>query len=232
MEIQKYLSKLNLESQAIFNTTIEKKDKIGTLHHLSSCLFDLSNCIPDYQGKEMLETVCAQLESATFTLTLGLYRQAFSSLRLALEMGLAAIYFSAHRVELNEWLDGRMDIKWSRLVDEENGVLSQRFTKAFCKSLVDEVNTYRVTAISVYRELSEYVHGNNETWEFSSVKLSYKEELFEQYFECYKKATNVILFAAICRYISIVNETDRESLDFIPQEFKHIAAIRTIFGHS
>jgi hypothetical protein len=38
-------------------------------------------------------------------------------------MGLASIYFSANKMELHEWLDGRMDIKWSRLVDEENGVL-------------------------------------------------------------------------------------------------------------
>ncbi|RDU81788.1 hypothetical protein CJF24_14940 [Aeromonas veronii] len=232
MEIQEYLSKLNIESQLILQKTVLQKDKIGMMHHLSSCLFDLSNCIPDPQGKEMLETVCAQLESATFTLTLGLYRQAFSSLRLALEMGLAAIYFSAHRVELNEWIDGRIDIKWSRLVDEENGVLSQRFTKAFCKDLTDDVKSYRIKSISVYRQLSEYVHGNNETWEFSSIKLSYKDELIEKYFESYKDATSVIIFATICRYISIINSVDKESLDFIPHEFHHIAAIRTMFGHS
>lgn len=232
MEVQEYLSKLNDESQAIFQKTILQKDKIGMLHHLSSCLFDLSHCIPDVQGKEMLETVCAQLESATFTLTLGLYRQAFSSLRLALEMGLAAIYFSAHRVELNEWLDGRMDIKWSRLVDEGNGVLSQRFTKAFCKELIDEVNSYRIKAMSVYRKLSEYVHGNNETWDYSNIKISYKDELVEQYVEGYKHAASVIMFATICRYISVISEADKESLDFIPHEFNHISAIRTMFGHS
>jgi len=63
-------------------------------------------------------------------------------------MGLAAIYFSANKMELHEWLDGRMDIKWSKLVDEENGVLSKRFAKAFFNDMGDEVENFREKAIS------------------------------------------------------------------------------------
>lgn len=232
MDIQEYFSKLNAESQAIFSQTISEKEKLGTLHHLSSCIYEFAECLLDPQEKDILVTVSSQLESATLNLALGLYRQAFSSLRLAFEMGLAAMYFSVNKMELHEWLDGRTDIKWSSLVDEENGILSKRFTKAFFSECSEYIDGYREKAKSTYRKLSEYVHGNNETWEKSGFNLSFNSELFELYFEYYKAASEVILFVAVCRYAKLLDETSRESLQFIPEEFSHISTIRQLFGRS
>ena len=232
MDIQAYFTKLNAESQAVFIRSTSEKEKLGTLHHFSSCIYEFSACVLDPQEKGILETVSAQLESATFSLALGLYRQAFSSLRLALEMGLAAIYFSVNKMELHEWLDGRMDIKWSRLIDEEDGVLSKRFAKAFFTDITDDVPGYRDSAISVYRELSEYVHGNNETWASSGIKLSHNNELFNKYCDHYKSVSKVILFVAVCRYAKLFDEGTRESLQFVPDEFGHISKIRELFGQS
>lgn len=232
MDIQEYFHKLNAESQAIFSQTIAEKEKLGTLHHLSSCIYEFAECLPDPQEKEILVTVSAQLESATLNLALGLYRQAFSSLRLAFEMGLAAMYFSANKMELHEWRDGRTDIKWSRLVDEENGVLSKRFARAFFSECSEHIDGYREKAISTYRKLSEYVHGNNETWEISGLSLSYNDDLFKLYFEYYNSSSEIILFIAVCRYTTLLDESTRESLQFIPEEFSHIASIRELFGRS
>ena len=231
MDIQNYFENLNNESQEVFRKSKTEKDKLGSLHHLSSCIHEFSECVIDPQERKILETVCIQLESATFNLTLGLYRQAFSSLRLAFEMGLAAVYFSVDKIELCEWLDGRTDIKWSRLIDEDNGVLSKRFAKAFFAELTDEVDEYRAKAILTYRKLSEYVHGNSETWD-SGIKLSYNGNLINQYFEYYKTVADIILFILICRYASTFNEEARESLQFVPEEFSHIEKIRTVFGRS
>lgn len=232
MDIQEYFSKLNAESQTIFSQTISEKEKLGTLHHLSSCIYEFAECLLDPQEKEILVTVSTQLESATFNLALGLYRQAFGSLRLAFEMGLAAMYFSVNKMELHEWLDGRSDIKWANLVDVENGVLSKRFAKAFFSECSDHIDNYREKAISTYRKLSEYVHGNNETWEKSEPKLKYNETLFELYFEYHKSVSEVILFVAVCRYTKLLSESTRESLQFIPEEFNHITTIRELFGRS
>ncbi|MCB2380649.1 hypothetical protein KV201_00375 [Shewanella sp. SR1] len=232
MDIQEYFTKLNSESQEVFSRTILEKEKIGMMHHLSSCIYEFSNYILDPQEKGILETVSAQLESATFNLTLGLYRQAFSSLRLAFEMGLAAIYFSANKMELHEWLNGCIDIKWSKLVSEDNGVLSKRFSNAFFSELSEHAEDYRKNAISVYRKLSEYVHGNNETWVSSGIKLGYKNVLFEKYFEYYKSVTEIILFTATCRYAGLFDDSTKESLQFIPEDFNHIPQIRQKFGRT
>lgn len=232
MDIQEYFAKLNSDSQAVFEQSSTEKERLGTLHHLSSCIYEFSSFVPDAQEKELLEIVGAQLESANFNLTLGLYRQAFSSLRLGLEMGLAAVYFSAHKIDLHEWLDGRLDIKWSKLIDKENGVLSKRFAKAFFSDLVDEVDPYLTKATETYRKLSEYVHGNNETWEESGIKLRYNNELFRRYCEYYQAVSEVVLFAAVCRYARLLDESARESLQFVPEQFSHISQIRGLFGQS
>jgi len=232
MDIQDYFTQLNTESQTVFNQSILQKDKLGKLHHLSSCVYEFSGFIHDPQEKIILETVSTQLELSNYNLILGLYRQAFSSLRLALEMGLAAIYFSASKLELHEWLDGRMDIKWSKLIDEDNGVLSKRFSKAFYSDLVDEVESYRSKAIIVYRKLSEYVHGNNETWIDGGIKLVYKEDFFDRYCDFYRIVSETILFSAVCRYAKSFDESERESLQFLPEEFSHISKIRELFGRA
>jgi hypothetical protein len=232
MDIKEYFIKLNDESQSVFNQSISNRDKLGKLHHLSSCIYEFSNSIHDQQEKIILETVSAQLESSNYNLIIGLYRQAFSSLRLALEMGLAAVYFSARKLELHEWLDGRMDIKWSKLIDEENGVLSKRFTKAFFSEMTEEVEVYRNKAVTVYRRLSEYVHGNNETWTNGGIKLTYKDVFFDKYCEYYSVVSEVILFSVVCRYVKQFDDSERESLQFLPEEFNHILKIRELFGRS
>lgn len=230
MNIQNYFSKLNEESQSIFKKSILAKEQLGCAHHFASCIFEISEFILDPLEKKMFVTVSAQLESATLNLVLGMYRQAFASLRLALEMGLGAIYFSVHKMELNEWLDGRADIKWSNLVDEANGVLSIRFSKAFFKELSSEMVSYRDKAVSTYRKLSEYVHGNNETWVKSGLKISYNQELIDSYIINFKAVSEIIVFISTCRYIKVFDAIALESLQFIPEELNHIPVIRELFG--
>lgn len=232
MDIQEYYNKINDASQAVFTLSIDEKRKIGQLHHSSSCLYEFSNCVVDVQEKNILETVSAQLESANFSLSLGLYRQSFASLRLALEMGLGAIYFSYNKMELYEWHDGRNDIKWSKLIDEEKGVLSKRFVKAFFGGMEDEIEGYRKKAMITYRKLSEYVHGNWETWDGESVKITYSSDVFDRYCNYNEIVVKVILFAAICRYVKEFDEGTRESLQFVPEEFGHIENLRDLFGQS
>lgn len=230
MNIKNYFSKLNKESQLIFNTSILAKNQLGKAHHFASCIYEFSEYIPDPLEKRMFVTVSTQLESATLNLTLGMYRQAFASLRLALEMGLGATHFSVHKMELNEWMDGRADIKWSSLIDEDNGVLSKRFSDAFFKELSGEIPAYRTKAISTYRKLSEFVHGNNETWVKSGLKISYNQEMFDAYFKSLESVSEIVIFVMICRYLKLLDAKAIETLQFIPEELGHISTLREMFG--
>ncbi len=230
MDIQDYFSRLNNETQKIFKQSIKEKQQLGKSHHFSSCISELSEHISDPVEKQLFITVSAQLEASTLNAVLGMYRQAFSSLRLALEMGLAVIYFSINKLELQEWLEGRNDIRWGTLLDEEKGVLSARFSKAFFNELSSETATYKKKASETYRTLSEFVHGNSETWERSGLKISHNEHLLEEFFKNFSCVSETLIFCATCRYAKSFNQNTIESLQFIPEELNHIPAIRSLFG--
>lgn len=232
MNISEYLSRLNVDSQDIFQESIKCKDTLGFLHNSASHIYEFSEIILDKQERQMLETVSAQLESATYTLTLGLYRQAFSSLRLAFEMGLATIYFSAYKLEMQEWFLGKNDIKWSKLINEEDGLLSRRFVGAFFNECVDSVELYNAQAKKTYRKLSEFVHGNHQTWHEDGIKLTYDSRLMDLYLEYHEEVVRIILFIAVCRYKMLLTDELKENLHFIPEVFNHITEFRTLFGQS
>lgn len=230
MNITEHLEQLNSSTQRVFADTLKKKSELGKAHHFSACIYEFTQNINESSERKILETVSTQLESATLNVTYGMYRQAFTSLRLALEMGLGAAYFSVHKLELQEWLDGRADIKWSSLTDENIGVLSNRFAKAFFPEFENDMNSYLIKAKEVYRKLSEYVHGNNETWEACSIKISYDEKLINFYFDSINLVSEIILFVLCCRYLKSFSSDAIESLEFLPEEMNHIPYLREFFG--
>ncbi len=229
MNIQDYLNKINNESQQIFAETITDGDSFGKVHHFSSCIFEFSEQIQDKSEKNMLTVVSAQFEASALSLALGFYRQAFSTLRLAFEMGLATVHFSIHKMEQNEWLMGKADILWSKLIDEENGILSSRFSEAFFKELETEVRKYNRKAAYVYRMLSQYVHGNNETWIKSGLIIKKNEALISLYFEQFDIVAEIILFALSSRYIKSFSADQLDSVSFIKDHLNHVSPLREFF---
>lgn len=231
MDIKEYFEKINAESQQIFSYTTEKYvESLGKSHHLSACIFEFSEYLFDNNEIELLRTVSAQIESATLNLTLGLYRQAFSSLRLAFEMALGTVYFSIDKLEHFEWLKGKADIKWARLIDKENGVLSVRFTNAFFQDLSPFTNEYNEKASKVYRSLSEFVHGNNETWSKSGILLKSNDNLIKHFFSQLLEIADIILFVLSGRYLNSISQKERETMEFLSSQFNHIEPIRVLFG--
>jgi hypothetical protein len=230
MNIKNYLSGLNNQTQIIFSKSVEFQDELGKAHHFASCVYEFAQNISDEKERKILITVSSQIEAATLNSSLGMYRQAFSSLRLAFEMALAVAHFSVHKLELQEWLDGRADIKWAALIDENNGILSDRFAKAFFPEFSQDIGIYRSKAISIYRSLSEYVHGNNETWCSSGLELKFNEDLLTSYFESINIVEDIIIFVLSCRYLKTFPPETIESLQFIPENMNHISYIREYFG--
>ncbi|MDH2326412.1 hypothetical protein QCN27_06000 [Cereibacter sp. SYSU M97828] len=230
MSATEHLEKLRTTLNRVFDQTISQGEISGQSHYFSTCLFEVAQQLSDSDVSRILETVASQLESANLFSAFGLYRQAFAALRLALEMGLGSIYFSVNRLYLNEWLDGRQDIVWSKLINDDDGVLSVRYAKAFFPELTLEIASVNKSAKRLYRELSEFVHGNYETWEASGLSIKYEPALRKQYQDKCKETFDVILFALSCRHLKGLSESSLDKLDFIREEFNHIGPIREVFG--
>lgn len=231
MNISEYFTLLRDKSQKIFDESIENIELLGRVHQMTSIFYDFSKQIVDKDESKMLRMVCAQLETGCVALNFGLYRQALASLRLAFELGLGLIYFSANKLEHKEWIKGTSDIKWSSINDEEVGVFSYRFADAFFPKLRDDVLNYRNKSKTIYRSLSEYVHGNYESWEKSGIVLEKKENLVKVFNDSCREVFDILLFALCVRYI---NDFDILKIDVVQgilsDELNHIAAIREILG--
>lgn len=97
---------------------------------------------------------------AMLNLVQGQYRNAFKGLRLVLELQLQGILLSTDPIGLSEWLRNAKGTSWAAIVDEDNGVFSHRFAKAFFPGLEERVGAYRGVAKTLYTELSQTTHGN------------------------------------------------------------------------
>lgn len=172
----------------------------------------------------IFDQIVSGLELGLFALVSGLYRQAYGSLRLAVELTASVCWFSTNRLELAEWQSGERDLIWKEITNEQEGVLSPRFRKAFFPELREELK-YNGLNKKLYRELSEYVHGNARTWAGPD-DIKYDEQLHRAWLEkldTYMVVTTVLLSL---RYLQEVGDEGVKKLaPNLNSRVGHVSAI-------
>lgn len=176
----------------------------------------------------------------------GQYQSAFMGLRYCFERTLCGVYLSANELELRTWLNGRRDTYWTELVGKEGkeiegnvmtddnyvdkGLFSTKYVNAFFPELQDEVKHFRRMAVSVYRECSEFVHGNPNALIQIPEHLDYKKELMEMWCEKALVMKRVMFFVFALRYLPDMNEENKRRIaDIINDEFATIKPLRDLF---
>lgn len=179
----------------------------------------------------VLECATREYQFALLSLVTGQYRSAFASLRLTLELNLACVQWSANERELREWRFGKRDSNWGALTDQDNGVLSKQFIQLFSEGLANEAPQYRGAAVAVYRECSEYVHGNAHTNKVIPASLVFDEKLFEAWMTKASVVRLVTTFALAARYLEDLDRAVRQRLEgTLLDHLGHSVAIRAIVG--
>lgn len=179
----------------------------------------------------VLQSAAREYQFGLLALASGQYRAAFSALRLAMELSFAAVQWSANERELREWQRGQRDSNWSGLIDNENGIFSKQFVRLFSEVLVDEISQYRASAAAVYRECSEYVHGNAHTHRSLPEQLMFNEAAFSAW---HAKASVVRLsvsFALAARYLLDLKAESRAQLEhMLLDNLGHSTGVRVMLG--
>ena len=146
-------------------------------------------------------------------------------------MNLAAIDFSTNERLFLGWSLGRADITWTRLADTQEGVLSKNFCSLFPLDLADHAQNYRTMASTVYRECSEFVHGNPSANSKLPEFLEFKKETALDW--CSKLDTMylVCVFLFSVRYLQGLTPKQLEKVkpDVLDQ-LAHLAPIRDCLG--
>jgi hypothetical protein len=179
----------------------------------------------------LVKTAASEYVLAVLNVCQGQYRNGFKGLRLVLELCLQSTYLSANLIVRAEWLRGEKDTVWATLVDGDNGPLSCRSCRAFFQDLSEHVGHFRQIAQTLYRELSECIHGNVPNYIPIPVSLEFSQETFELWHAKAKLVRLVVHFAFALRYLNGLPAAKRSLLEVaVSEQLGHIAAIRAAFA--
>lgn len=178
----------------------------------------------------LLQTAASEYVVAILNTCQGQYRNGFKGLRLVLELCLQSTHLSSNLVLRAEWLRGERDTIWATLVDSDNGPLSARSCRAFFPDLSEHVGHFRQLAQTLYRELSECIHGNVPSHIPLPASLAFCQETNDLWLSKARLVRLVVHFAFALRYLGGLPLAKRATIEAaVTDQLGHIAAIRSAF---
>jgi hypothetical protein len=245
MDLRQYYQSLISTSGATLNESLEKMNELAKVHAFADDLLTWHTVVHTRVGATVIKYAAGEIQLSALSLVYGLYRQAFISLRLSLELSLSAVFFSTNELEFREWEQGKRDIYWNQLIDikpdvnnsdtnksnTNNGIFSKRYSKAFFPELENIVTEYNNLAKDTYRNLSEFVHGNAYTWEMNTSSISFDEVLFDRWMNNFIKVSRIISFGLSLRFLKGLDTHEVNLLEAHLKEYLGtISAIREVIG--
>jgi hypothetical protein len=232
MDVAQYYRSLAAKRDAIMGEYIadEATFALQIISHNVLKDFELMLAVIDGTERVIFMQACREYQYSLEAIIYGNHRHAFSSLRLAFELFIASMFFSAHQMKMHLWLSGHDDLLWGTLNDANKGVFSHVFVKAFNPDLGPYRAQYFGLAATVYRECSEYVHGNPGTHEDTSLKIQYDAAKVASFHDKVSSVRLCVLFAFITRYLRDLAPASKEKIEHLVLEsFGDLSEIQAEF---
>lgn len=177
----------------------------------------------------IFEVAFKEYNFALLCLVQGFYRQAFSSLRLFLELALSAVKLSTNELDLRMWFLGKKDIIWAEVVDDDKGLFSNSYMTTFCPELLGEAKHVQGLSKKLYRECSEFVHGNHASNKELAMAIGFSKDIFQSWVQKSKSSFFIVQYVLAVRYI---NDLSKECVlkieSSLVDELGHINGFRTL----
>lgn len=162
---------------------------------------------------EMFRLAKIEYQHALYSASVAQYRQAHVSLRLFFELSLCCVLFSAHEIDMCLWLKNQKDSNWSSIISNESGVLSKAFVGAFYSEMKEHCEQYRVMAETLYRECSQFVHGNRSSFDGIDGEMAYNRDILDNWVDRADTALRVVKFVFACRYLEASQRSQRDLVE-------------------
>lgn len=198
----KYYEDLHATAQTALHTAFAdptRKALLSSCHNFTLDLEDMAEVVSPNFASEKFLSAAQEAQCAIYLAIIGLRKQSYASLRYVLERTLAAILLSANELKYRQWVGGS-DLTWSAINGDESGVFSTSFVKAFLPDAKDEAAFLQRMASAVYRECSEYVHGNYSIASISQPIIKLDEEALGLWLEKFDVVQHVIFNAFAIRF--------------------------------
>ena len=196
------LLKISQKINDVFRESLDDPN-INTNINVALDNFDLINnwceLLKHHDANVVLQEASYRMLSSMHIALSGFYREAYLSLRSALESACYFIYFVDNNYAYLKWKKNIIDINWSNLKEEESGILANKYLKLhggdfYIEKLLNDIN-------DIYRICSEYVHGKYDYMFINKFsRIQYNSEGLEEFFNIYLRVAKVIIFLISIRF--------------------------------
>lgn len=157
-------------------------------------------CLKDIPQSILLKSALNECATANLFCSQGLYKHAMVSLRLCLEHCLFAIHLSANDFYFRRWKAGQEDMKWGAITDPVQGIFSKTFIRAYASEFDERSAELNSIATNVYRECSEYIHGNYSKLNCLPGQSEFNQSMLSQYITYFQNISYLIMVALVIRF--------------------------------
>ncbi len=221
-------------SKGVLEAMLEDTDAVEALTVSHNYLLDydlIKSAIAGRPEVDVLNAAVKEYQFALFALATGQYRHAFVGLRLFFELMLVTVQFSAHEIDYRMWAKDSKDINWNALKDPQSGIFSANFINAFNPAFAENSRQYSAIAEAVYRECSEFVHGNASTHTSLPSEISFNKEAFISWNQKAETMRMLITFVFSARYLNYIESKAMNTLEPIVLDvIGHLPAVQAIFS--
>lgn len=200
MSLQEHYKGLLKKSGELQEAMFSDHDALAAFtiaHNATDDLEKLIAVVADRPEAELMRLAMRELQFGLLAASFAHYRHAYISTRLFMELMLGAIHFSAFEIKLRKWMRNSQDIVWGSLIDKENGPFATSFIAAFSPDFSQHGVQFLAIAETVYRECSEYVHGNMSTHHKPYEPLDFDKAQLIEWADRLRSVRLTILFAFI-----------------------------------
>ncbi|MBS0497306.1 MAG: hypothetical protein JSR51_06645 [Proteobacteria bacterium] len=234
MDVAEYYRKLLQHSGDVLENMLQDTDAIEALTASQNYLLDydlLKSAIAGRPEIDAFDAAVKEYQFALFALATGQYRHAFVGLRLFFELMLATVQFSAHEIDYRMWAKDSKDINWSALKDPQSGIFSANFINAFNPEFSENSKQYSAIAEAVYRECSEFVHGNASTHTSLPSEISFNKAAFISWNQKAEIMRMLIIFIFSARYLNYIENEAMDMLEpIVLDAIGQLPAVQAIFS--
>lgn len=174
--------------------------------------------LSDRTDRTILVSAVQEFELGFQAVVGGQYRYAFIAQRYFLEQICRFIYLSTNELHLRHWKLGLRDISWGALADKENGILSKVFIRAFYPEVEVEGEHLITIASKLYRESSEFIHGNFNKLEELPSNIEFNSSLVARWIDFMGTCKLVALFLLFMRFSKDIDKQNIARIEDMAKE--------------
>lgn len=167
-----------------------------------------TECLSSIPQSILLKSSLNECAVANLFCSQGLYKHAMISLRLCLEHCLYAIQLSSNDFYFRRWKSGQEDMKWTSIIDSESGIFSKAFIRAYAPEFELRSAELNKIATNVYRECSEYIHGNYSKLNCLPGQNEFNQDMLSKYVSYFQSIVYLISVALVIRFKEFIMENN------------------------